>query len=771
MAYNANPNNDVQSDLNPDGTKKVKDAAAPSFTGGVGVSDPGNTGAPGASGAAPSTSAAPAASGQFVNVQKYLNANQGAGNQIGQSLTNTMGQQTQQFGTNVSTDAQGIQNQVNSEKQRLAQASGFQQQVGQNAAQITQDPTKLAAFQQMYAGKTSAPELQQQAQQNADAEQSTLNDIQGMSNLSGSEAGRFQLLKKSLGRPTYTQGQQNLDQLLLQSEDHGQALNKFQNNINQNVAGAQNQFNTAQQGVNQGVGEVGTLGSQAQKNLQGAVGTLSNGGTGALGNINKAINDKLLSTQSTAHDQYQGFVDRLNNKQLTSDDLQYLQKGIGAQGFDEETEIAGATPADLAKAYSEQKYSLSNAMSPEQLAQYKALQTLSGRADSEVIGGLDESQVGQAGGPSINIDPSKLSGVNQNLKDLSSGSNTYRDILAQSQLRNQQLGGGIDKLTAQIAAAQNPDAMGTNFGGANSAQNVYNALNAMASDKNLANQTGVQAKLKSLMGSIKGNSGYRDEFGELHPGEDTYNLTDEYNDDAGNHGGIGSGKFDFKDYLGYNANEKTIGNTQKIIDSMNKDKGAMNIQDLMSADAKAKFAAANPTRLQELQGGPETNRWNEQQYNAEVNKAFGTPTAQAAAGGKTLAEILGKGYGDYLSTSIGGIGGLLSGAGNALGNVFHGWSDENLKTNVKSGSGDVRNFLDNLKPYSYDYKNQKHGKGKHTSIMAQDLEKSPEGAQAVEDHPEGKAVNYAKLAGMMLASQADLHQRIKKMENKKNGRK
>lgn len=90
-------------------------------------------------------------------------------------------------------------------------------------------------------------------------------------------------------------------------------------------------------------------------------------------------------------------------------------------------------------------------------------------------------------------------------------------------------------------------------------------------------------------------------------------------------------------------------------------------------------------------------------------------------------------------------------------------SDRNLKTDIKDF--DASEFLDSLTPSKYRYKEpEKFGQGLQAGIMAQDLEKTPEGAALVTDTPEGKMVDYNKAGGPLFASLASLHERLKKLE-------
>ena len=96
-----------------------------------------------------------------------------------------------------------------------------------------------------------------------------------------------------------------------------------------------------------------------------------------------------------------------------------------------------------------------------------------------------------------------------------------------------------------------------------------------------------------------------------------------------------------------------------------------------------------------------------------------------------------------------------------------GYSDKNLKKNIKDGDEHVESFLDTITPHQYEYNSPEHGLGKHLGIMAQDLEKTDEGRQAIIEKPEGKQVNFGKLGGMILASQANIHNRLKAIESNK----
>lgn len=107
--------------------------------------------------------------------------------------------------------------------------------------------------------------------------------------------------------------------------------------------------------------------------------------------------------------------------------------------------------------------------------------------------------------------------------------------------------------------------------------------------------------------------------------------------------------------------------------------------------------------------------------------------------------------------------GIMQGAGQAAMMM----SDENVKTGIHPGGGEIRSFLDSVSPQGYQYKDPSMGQGEHVSVMAQDLEKTPIGQSMVVDTPQGKAVDYGKGFGAMLAAQADINARLERLEGPK----
>lgn len=240
--------------------------------------------------------AAPAGSG-FTNIQKYIAANKGAG----EKLAGRIGQDVERSEGAVKKavdDTGAVGNQIQAEKDRIAQASGFAQQVNTDPTQLLGN---LDAFSQLRTGQTAAGQIQQAGQTAFDTAQSKLNTLNEQAKMAGTEGGRFQMLQQALGRPTYNKGQQRLDQLLVQSGGGG-VLGKLQQDSAAAAQAAKGTLGTAQTGFTKGLGEVGTLATDAQKLIKDTLGGLGaqaddpntpdvdeSKGAGAFGNLQAAL--------------------------------------------------------------------------------------------------------------------------------------------------------------------------------------------------------------------------------------------------------------------------------------------------------------------------------------------------------------------------------------------------------------------------------------------------------------------------------------------------
>lgn len=140
----------------------------------------------------------------------------------------------------------------------------------------------------------------------------------------------------------------------------------------------------------------------------------------------------------------------------------------------------------------------------------------------------------------------------------------------------------------------------------------------------------------------------------------------------------------------------------------------------------------------------------QEMMNAELQQRGGMGYENARAA--RFAAMMGEPTsGERMTSALSSVGAMFA-------------SDRRLKKNIKPTH--TREFLDALKAYEYEYKDKKFGEGKRVGIMAQDLERSAAGRNAIVNTPDGKMVDMQRLVPMATAALADLHHRVARLEDK-----
>jgi hypothetical protein len=194
-------------------------------------------------------------SGRFTNIQSYLGANRGAGQNLAQGVTNQVNkeldknkQQANDSAASARAGIQAAQGTLNQGQQQLGQLKTIGQNIQQNTgAQNLDNQNSLGVkefkndpnfnqFQQIQSGQAINENALGIQSQNAANQAASLNQqAQNRANQAQTEQGRFDLLKQTFGgnvNPQYTQGQQRLDQLFLQKQGLGNLKNNLQQNVN-----------------------------------------------------------------------------------------------------------------------------------------------------------------------------------------------------------------------------------------------------------------------------------------------------------------------------------------------------------------------------------------------------------------------------------------------------------------------------------------------------------------------------------------------------------
>jgi len=313
-------------------------------------------------------------SGRFMNLQKYLGANTGAGERLAGSIQSMAGRQADKVQQN-SSQADQISQNIQKEKDRLSQTENFNKQIQEGQAQkVAQN--NLQDFTNLRTGQNDLQNIQQQGQQYQNVAQSGIQGLQGLSDQSKSESGRFNLLRQAYGggRPgsTYGLGQRRLDQLFLQAEGGGQ-LNQLQNQLGGQVSQAQDTYNQFKQNYGQGVQDIQDQTASAQQSIEQTLGGFDDTGAGAFGDIYSQLAQQQADYGTKMSDNLSRAQSQLRTGTISQDIADQLGLESGMQIGD----LDLGTYADRLQA-GDKDITMADVINDPQSQQLSALQQLAG---------------------------------------------------------------------------------------------------------------------------------------------------------------------------------------------------------------------------------------------------------------------------------------------------------------------------------------------------------------------------------------------------------
>lgn len=335
------------------------------------------------------TAQRPATPSGRPNVQQYLQANQGAGQRLASGIEKNVNKDAQSLGRSVDQSRSSLQTGSNPLESKLGQqGSDFAKASFKDPQALLNQQSQLDEFRRLqqegYKG-----DIQNLGAQTASQQQGLQNQYSNLDKRvgqAGSETGRFDLLRSSLGQPNYSRGAQRLDQLFLQAQP---GVNRT---LQQNLKGV---------GA-QGQQQVGAFSDEAKARLEALSGlsgqrsseiaNLLKGGTETglesdlsgrgLEDIGVSSQQRLIQAQAAA-EAVPGLQDRLTKNQLTAEDMQTLGLQAGSQIYD----------TDLLKYITRGEHlpTITSAADPAEFARYRALQQLSGDTSGDIYGGATEA--------------------------------------------------------------------------------------------------------------------------------------------------------------------------------------------------------------------------------------------------------------------------------------------------------------------------------------------------------------------------------------------
>jgi hypothetical protein len=323
-----------------------------------------------------SNNSAATTSGNFPNLQQYMGANANfnqAGGGLAGKVAGNLNQQGQQVQNNTAQATNVFNNQVNSANTNLNNAFTAAQADLTNPYQATQNnPGATGQFQQALSGNYSGPQnlnsltgnnnygnLQQQASNYTNQAQQTQ-----------TENGRFNLLSNMFGGNNYTQGQQTLDNSLMQGNPQQMQQLKGAvtqaNSVNQNLNNAYNQ--SAQQGQ-AATANAQNIGQQTQAGLNNAI-------SGQYANVNNEYG----AAQNLQQQQMAAAQSGLTSGNISSD----LAKELGISSLGGQS-LYG-TGAQDAAAVQANALNINNTATQADYNNFQALQKLTGNQTQDLTG-------------------------------------------------------------------------------------------------------------------------------------------------------------------------------------------------------------------------------------------------------------------------------------------------------------------------------------------------------------------------------------------------
>lgn len=396
----------IVSNLNDDDEKDKQEGAAPQL--GVQSNTVGQTGtAPGVPPQGAPDASKGTSSGRFNNIGNYIKANQNF-NQAGGGLAGKV--------------AGNIQGQVGQVKQQIGDAAGaFGQAANQNRVKYDDglvkgalaDPTKFAADGNnlnAFAAQRDAAYKGPQGLDNQAGLQAGAQNAQQLATNAGTEGGRFGLLKTMFNKPSYTGGQQKLDNLLMQG-------NKGQLKQLQATRGLAGQAtNELQQQSNAAAAQAKDFTNEADQTKAATNAAL----TGEQSAQDKLIDDRVLELQGKYDADKTGITTGLQAGELSEDHLKTLGLDDGQQTFG--LDLNSYLQTDARKA------NRANVANTDEYSRMNALAKLAGKDGNKDF--YDETQAGKFGTDQFKFDKDRF------MKDVGAKNATYQrennDAIAES---------------------------------------------------------------------------------------------------------------------------------------------------------------------------------------------------------------------------------------------------------------------------------------------------------------------------------------------------
>lgn len=317
-------------------------------------------------------------SGRFGNITNYIKANQNF-NKEGGGLAGKVAGNIQKQGDEVTKN---VASAVNNFKEQAQGQVGQVQEGATLAAEAVKDPSSfvqndsnVAKVQNTLGAEYTGPKtlMDLEGRQNQGVLQSQADTLTGNVNLGQTEKGRYSLLRNMFNKPSYTAGQQNLDNLIIQG-------NKDQLKTLQNTRNISGQVN---QNLNQNLTQTSDLGQKSVADVEAFKKQSRDALSKAITTRDSDLAAAAVKAQADRESQIEGIKQALREGKATSNVLGDLglKAGDNTYGLDLASML---TPSQLAA-------TRQNVGKDTDYANIQALAKLSGNALTPELSKIIES--------------------------------------------------------------------------------------------------------------------------------------------------------------------------------------------------------------------------------------------------------------------------------------------------------------------------------------------------------------------------------------------
>lgn len=231
----------------------------------------------------------PTKSGSYTNLQSYLSANKEQASDMANRVVGNIENQGSQAKSAVDSIQSGFKSKV--DESVVRPNDNLINEAASNPTEFIKDQDRVQQFTKMRDAQYKGPVNLVDEAGFADAQKKAQN-VQSRLKATETEAGRFGLVQEQFGKPTYTRGQQRLDQLLLQNDPT--AKQKF--------ADVRNQLSGLDEYLNRAATTASSYAQQAKQDTENARQMVENRFLGTQGLVPQFKNDLDYRAQKIQED-------------------------------------------------------------------------------------------------------------------------------------------------------------------------------------------------------------------------------------------------------------------------------------------------------------------------------------------------------------------------------------------------------------------------------------------------------------------------------------